>query len=146
MPGWMLPGQQSDASAWAFDADTGWSKPGEARPTGGLQYDMPPGFAGPPQGQGNSHLVVSPPGTPAPRHAIDYTPATRQTHGIGAQAPVDQTNLSLIPTMPETGGGAGDAATTGGAAPGTTPEPAPSVPPPVSHEQGIMQLLQAIAP
>jgi murein DD-endopeptidase MepM/ murein hydrolase activator NlpD len=42
-------------------------------------------------------ILASPPGTPAPVHAINYTPSTGEVHQPGVLAPIDQLNYSLLP-------------------------------------------------
>ena len=54
-------------------------------------------WRGKPQPSTSPHIMASPPGTPAPVHAINYTPKTGEIHHPGTLAPVHELNYSLIP-------------------------------------------------
>ncbi len=93
---WRPPGKDAHPNRWRYDLRRGFVPPGHSTDPQGTQYEMQQGFD--PQGSPRGfHVVESPPGTAAPIGAINYTPDTREVHDVGALAPVDKKNLSLIP-------------------------------------------------
>lgn len=94
--GWAPPGQAVDPQSWAFDLKTGWQPPGSTHDLQQTQYGLGPGAAPGPDAPPWS-LLTSPPGVPAPKEHINYTPQTGEMHPPGQVAPVHQTNLSMIP-------------------------------------------------
>lgn len=96
MVGWAPPGKVSNPHRWVFDFSKGWLAPGQEGDRRGFQYEMDTDFD-PSRRDMGWHALVSPPGTAAPPHRINYTPKTREVSAPGTQAPIDQTNLTLMP-------------------------------------------------
>lgn len=96
--GWAAPGQHADSTLPRYDLKRGWLKPGDGVTDRGLQY-VGTGEAGfdPSKTDPAWHTVISPKGVAAPIDAINYTPATRQVHAGGMQAPINEDNVSLMP-------------------------------------------------
>jgi hypothetical protein len=122
-PRWSPPGDQVPDNVWVFDTQrNGWTPPDEPVNPDRTQLVMPPGWS--PRGRDMPwQVVMSPPGTPAPMGMYNYTPKNREVHQPGAQAPVDETNLSLVPA------GGSPSSPAGATAPVPAPSP-PGVPPP----------------
>lgn len=141
-PGWVNPALDADPSRWRFAPKRkgGWLAPGEPNPrTPQPMVLMPPGFD--PQDRGNPfHIVVAPPGSPAPPDAITLTPETGEVYRPGSTAlpPLNLTNLSLVsgpPPAPTSvpGGPAGPP----GAGPPPSAPPMPGVTPPGAGPMGM---------
>lgn len=95
--GWSPPGHSSEATRWRYQPSSGWIPPGASASVQDLQYQMPLDFD-PADRDLGYHTLVSPPGTPAPLDAINYTPDTSEVHAHGMGAPIDKLNLSIIPS------------------------------------------------
>lgn len=134
-PGWSPRGTEADPNAWRYAPTRhgGWLPPGvPARPKDGVMV-MPSNFD--PRGRGEPvHLMLSPPGTPAPPGLLSYTPALGRVHPPGDLPPVDLENLSVVPAR-MAGLAAGGGLPPGGpppgvgALPGGMGGPAPLPPP-----------------
>lgn len=125
----------ADPNSWRYAPTRhgGWLPPGvPARPKDGVMV-MPSNFD--PRGRGEPvHLMLSPPGTPAPPGLLSYTPALGRVHAPGDPPPADLENLSVVPARmagPAAGGGMspGGPPPGVGALPGGMGSPAP-IPPP----------------
>lgn len=93
---WVRPNARSDKNSWRFDLKRGWVEPGADVPDGGFQYSLPAGSV-PSIHPVQYNVVTSPPGTKAPAGAVTYTPRTKEMHSDGSQAPVEETNVSIVP-------------------------------------------------
>lgn len=96
--GWSAPGNQADPSLFQYDLGSRQLvPPGVKASRSGTQVSFPVGWKPPQDGARGFGVLHSPAGTPAPRHLINYTPATQEVHGPGMLAPVNHDNLSLVP-------------------------------------------------
>jgi cell wall-associated NlpC family hydrolase len=125
-PRWSPPGDQVPDNVWVYDIQRGsgggWIPPDEPVNPDHTTLAMPIGWQ--PRGRDMPwQVVMSPPGTPAPMGMYNYTPKSREVHQPGSQAPVDETQLSLVPA------GGSPSSPAGATAPVPAPSP-PGVPPP----------------
>lgn len=96
--GWAKPGQHADSAQPRYDLKRGWVKPGDPVTDRGLQWvGQGQGGFDPSKSDPAWHTIISPKGTAAPMGTTNYTPATRQVHAAGMQAPVNEDNVSLMP-------------------------------------------------
>lgn len=94
---WSAPGEESPMEAWRYDLKRGWLAPGKKADSNNLQAVLPAGEN--PNGMGKWSFLVTPPGQQAPPHLVNYTPQGKLTSSPGQPAPIDQTNLSLLPSV-----------------------------------------------